>query len=99
MKAADTGEIDELGQYLTRRAKAFAEPQTSLGGDEVTDAEVVAEGETEADRAERDLRAVAAKVGLTNLDEEFERSYGLPIAQAGAQQMRQMQAILTGSAA
>jgi len=99
VKAADTGEIDELGQYLTRRAKAFAEPQTSLGGDEVTDAEVVAEGETEADRAERDLRAVAAKVGLTNLDEEFERSYGLPIAQAGAQQMRQMQAILTGSAA
>jgi phage recombination protein Bet len=67
--------------------------------DDVTDAEVVAEGETEADIAERALRAAAAKVGLTNLDEEFEASYGLPIAQAGAQQMREMTSILTGSAA
>lgn len=67
--------------------------------DDVPDAVVVAEGETEADIAERALRAAAAKAGLTNLDEEFERSYGLPIAQAGAQQMREMTAILTGSAA
>lgn len=67
--------------------------------DDVTDAEVVAEGETEADTAERELRAAAQSVGLDNLDEEFEKSFGLPIAQAPAAQMRQMTAILTGSAA
>ncbi|MEV8032229.1 hypothetical protein [Streptomyces sp. NPDC086182] len=54
---------------------------------------------TEADIAERDLRAAAAKAGLDNLDEEFERSYGLPIAEAGAPQLREMTRILTGSAA
>jgi hypothetical protein len=54
---------------------------------------------TEADAAERELRAAAAKAGLPNLDEEFERSYGLPIREAGAQQMREMTRILTGTAA
>lgn len=53
----------------------------------------------DAQAAERELRAAAAKVGLDNLDAEFEQSYGLPIAQAGAAQLRQMTAILTGSAA
>jgi hypothetical protein len=55
--------------------------------------------EDAAAAAEQELRAAAAKAGLTELDAEFERSYGLPIAQAGAQQMREMTAILTGSAA
>jgi hypothetical protein len=104
VQAADTGEIDELGQYLTRRAKVIAEPaptggQGQGGNEDVPDAVVVAEGETEADRAERELRAAAEKAGLPNLDEEFERSYGLPIREAGAQQLREMQAILTDSAA
>lgn len=67
--------------------------------DGVTDAEVVAEGETEADIAERALREAAAQAGLTNLDEEFEKSFGLPIAEAGAQQMREMTGLLTGTAA
>ncbi|MGW1615738.1 phage recombination protein Bet [Streptomyces sp. NPDC002285] len=67
--------------------------------DDVTDAEVVAEGETDADIAERELRTAAAAAGLTNLDEEFERSYGLPIKEAGAQQMREMTSLLTGTAA
>lgn len=67
--------------------------------DDVTDVEVVPEGETEADKAERELRAAAAKVGLDTLDADFERSYGIPIAQAGAQQLREMTGILTGSAA
>lgn len=67
--------------------------------DGVTDVEVVAEGETEADIAERDLRAAAAKVGLDTLDADFEQSYGLPIKEAGAQQLRQMTALLTGTAA
>ena len=47
----------------------------------------------------RPAKVAATAAGLDNLDEEFEASYGLPIAQAGAQQMRQMTAILTGSAA
>lgn len=85
-------QIAEVG-----KGKAAAEKQPA--DDDVTDVEVVAEGETEADIAERELRAAAARVGLDNLDAEFEQSYGLPIAQAGPQQMRQMTAILTGSAA
>jgi hypothetical protein len=75
------------------------DPPSAQGDDGVTDVEVVAEGETEADIAERELRTAAAKAGLDNLDEEFERSYGLPIAQAGAQQLREMTALLTGTAA
>lgn len=81
------------------KEKAAAEQQPEPGADDVPDAEVVAEGETEADQAERELRAAAASAGLTNLDEEFEASYGLPIAQAGAQQLREMTGLLTGTAA
>jgi phage recombination protein Bet len=94
---AETGPAPYSMSDAEAAAAAYSgDPEPS---DDMPDAEVVAEGETEADRAERDLRAVAEKAGLTNLDEEFEKSYGLPIAQAGAQQLRQMQAILTGSAA
>lgn len=94
-------ELLELGAYLIARGKELAAPAPSgeQQDDGVTDAEVVAEGETEADQAERALRAAAATAGLTNLDEEFERSYGLPIREAGAQQMREMTALLTGTAA
>lgn len=77
--------------------RAFATSFASTS--HVLDAEVVAEGETEADIAERALRAAAEKVGLDNLDEEFSRSYGIPIEQAPASQLRAMTAILTGSAA
>jgi hypothetical protein len=98
IKAPDTGEQDGLREYLTRRWKALPKPEEK-NDDGVTDAEVVAEGETDADIAERELRAAAAAVGLDNLDEEFEKSFGLPIAQAPAAQMRQMTALLTGSAA
>lgn len=78
------------------KQKAAAEQPQEEG---VTDAEVVAEGETEADTAERELRAAAAAAGLTELDAEFERSYGLPIREAGAQQLREMTGLLTGTAA
>lgn len=99
------------GQELAQPAPTSAGP----GGDDVVDAEVVETGSTphsysdavaaepsvttEAEAAERELRAAAAQAGLTNVDEEFERSYGLPIAAAGAQQLREMRSILTGSAA
>lgn len=92
-------ETQELGAYLIARGQELAAPAPTDGADDVPDAVVVAEGETEADTAERELRAAAAAVGLTELDAEFERSYGLPIAEAGATQMREMTAILTGSAA
>ncbi|MFD0052984.1 hypothetical protein ACFVHR_04570 [Streptomyces sp. NPDC127168] len=100
------GESLELGKFLIARGQQLAEPsptreQPNAGNEQsdVTDAEVVAEGETEADAAEKALRAAAATAGLDNLDEEFERSYGLPISEAGAPQMRQMTALLTGNAA
>ncbi|HZX39706.1 MAG TPA: phage recombination protein Bet [Streptomyces sp.] len=104
-EAANDGAVPEyLAQIVeVGKQKAAIEHAESLAGsapaDDVPDAEVVTEGETEADIAERDLRAAAAKAGLTNLDEEFERSYGLPIAQAGVTQLREMTALLTGSAA
>jgi hypothetical protein len=97
-------DTQELGAYLIARGQQLAEPaptgtpETS-GEDDIPDAPVVAEGETEADIAERALRAAAQAAGLTNLDEEFERSYGLPIREAGAQQMREMTGLLTGNAA
>jgi phage recombination protein Bet len=93
-------ELLELGAYLIARGQQFAEPAPSSDG--VVDAEVVetaTDGPSEADVAEHQLRTAATKAGLTNLDEEFERSYGLPIREAGAQQMREMTRILTGSAA
>jgi hypothetical protein len=93
----------ELGAFLVARGQELAVPAPTgnekPGDDGVTDVEVVAEGETEADIAERELRAAAEKVGLDNLDEEFSRSYGIPIEQAPASQLRAMTAILTGSAA
>lgn len=88
-------QIVEVGKQKAAAEQAPAEQQA----DDVPDIEVVAEGETEADVAERALRAAAAAAGLANLDEEFERSYGLPIAEAGAQQLREMTSLLTGTAA
>jgi phage recombination protein Bet len=102
-------ELLELGAYLIARGKELAEPAPSddnrSGEDGIQDAEIVAEGPSaaegpsEADVAEHQLRTAATAAGLTNLDEEFERSYGLPIREAGAQQMREMTGLLTGTAA
>jgi hypothetical protein len=102
--APDTEQPDTLREYLGRRWAVLPKPSEQQASEQqaddgVTDIEVVAEGETEADIAERDLRAAAAKAGLDNLDEEFERSFGLPISEAGAPQLREMTALLTGSAA
>jgi hypothetical protein len=96
--APDTKEPDTLREYFGRRWTALPKPDEKQD-DSVPDAVVVAEGETEADTAERELRAAAAAAGLDNLDEEFETSYGIPIAQAPAAQMRQMTSLLTGTAA
>lgn len=101
--APDTEKPDTLRDYLGRRWAVLPKPSGQGGGeqreDDIPDAVTVPEGETEADIAERHLRSAAAAAGLTELDTEFERSYGLPIREAGAQQMREMTRILTGSAA
>jgi hypothetical protein len=93
-------------EYLTQIAdvgkeKAAAEQQPAPAEDdgEVVDGEVVETPTDEAAAAEQQLRAAAQGAGLTNLDEEFERSFGLPIAQAGVQQLTEMTRILTGTAA
>jgi hypothetical protein len=103
IKAPDTGEPDGLREYLTRAWKALPkEPEPKAVTEEpgeVLEGEVVEAREDDADAAERDLRAAAAKVGLDNLDAEFEQSYGLPIAQAPVEQLRQMTGLLTGNAA
>jgi phage recombination protein Bet len=64
-----------------------------------TDEVVVGEVVDEAAAAEKQLRATAAAAGLTNLDEEFEKSYGLPISEAGVAQLTEMTQILGGAAA
>jgi len=100
-EAANDGAVPEyLAQIVeVGKQKAAAEQATAPAENDgdVVEGEVVET--TEADTAETELRTAAAKAGLPNLDEEFERSYGLPIAQAGAQQMREMTGLLTGSAA
>jgi phage recombination protein Bet len=109
VKTADR-ELLELGAYLISRGQQLAEPKPEplhsddgtrawVAGDDVVDGEVVVKGESEADAAERDLRAAAATAGLTELDAEFEASYGIPIAQAPAAKLREMTSILAGSAA
>lgn len=111
-EAASDGAVPE---YLAQIAEVGKEKAAAEQQDDVVEGEVVETGSTphsmsdavaaeptvttEADAAERELRAAAAKAGLTNLDEEFERSYGLPIREAGAQQMREMTGLLTGTAA
>jgi hypothetical protein len=99
VKAPDTGEQDALRDYLARAWKSLPEAADGQEDDGIPDAETVPEGQTEADIAERELRAAAAKVGLDTLDADFEQSYGLPIKEAGAQQMREMTSLLTGTAA
>jgi len=107
VKTADR-ELLELGKFLIARGQQLAEPKPTgdqSGDDGVVDAEVVetpattADPVAEAQAAEQELRAAAEAAGLDNLDEEFERSYGLPISEAAARDLRGMTAILTGHAA
>ena len=106
VKTADR-ELLELGAYLIARGQQLAEPapanEPAPDADGVVDAEIVdTDGPTadaEAAAAEQELRAAAAKAGLDNLAEEFERSYGMPIHMAPVQQLREMTALLTGNAA
>jgi hypothetical protein len=82
-------QIAEVG-----KAKAAA-PAAATPVDEVVDAEVV---DDPVASAEQQLRATAARVGLDTLDADFQQSYGLPIAEAGVQQLTEMTQILNGTA-
>lgn len=91
-------ELLELGAYLIARGKELAAPAPSAtppAGD-VVDAVLVDDAVA---AAEQQLRATAAKVGLDTLDADFEQSYGLPISQAGVQQLTEMTQLLGGVAA
>jgi hypothetical protein len=90
-----------VSEYLAQIAEVGKEKAAAgqQAEDDVQDVEVVAEGETDADIAERELRAAAKAAGLDTLDADFEQSYGLPISEAGVQQLREMTALLNGTAA
>jgi hypothetical protein len=103
--APDTGELVELGAYLTRRGKtlpATAEQQPAPGPDEVTDAEVL-DGEPVPDddhaAAVAELRAFAAEAGLDRIEEDAHQALGLPLADASATSIRALLAQLRGTAA
>ncbi|WP_327300429.1 hypothetical protein [Streptomyces goshikiensis] len=84
-------------EYLAQIAevgKSKGSAPASPAADEIVDVEVV----DDVAAAEQRLRATAAKVGLDTLDADFEQSYGLPIAQAGVQQLTEMTRILGGAA-
>lgn len=104
-EAANDGAVPEyLAQIAAVGKQKAAAEQAPQQDDGVVDGEVVetsgpADQLAEAENAEKDLRAAAAHAGLDNLDAEFEQSYGLPIAQASARELRQMTALLTGNAA
>ncbi|MEV4036400.1 ERF family protein [Streptomyces umbrinus] len=46
--------------------------------------------EAAAEQAEQRLRLAASRAGMQSLDADFERAYGVPIAEAGAQQLNHM---------
>lgn len=88
-------------EYLAQIAdvgkqKAAAETAPPAAEPEIVDVELV---DPDVEAAEKRLRAAASKAGLDNLDEEFERSYGIAIADAGLQQLTEMTQILGGVAA
>lgn len=85
----DAEVIETGGPAPHSYSDAVAAEPTVTAADPVADAQA----------AEQELRAAAEAAGLDNLDEEFERSYGLPIREAAARDLRGMTAILTGHAA
>lgn len=86
-------------EYLAQIAdvgKAKATAPAPAPAEDVVEAEIV---DDPIAAVEQRLRATAAKAGLDNLDEEFQRSYGIAIADAGLQQLTEMTQLLGGVAA
>jgi len=93
--AADTGQISELGQYLTRCAKAIAEPQPagSEGRDEgVVDAEVVPDEEADHAAAVAELRAAAEAANLSDFEKGAYSALGCSVEDASANAIRALAA-------
>jgi hypothetical protein len=91
-------DLEELGAYLTRRGGEV--PETAPKGDSnIHDAEIVTDTpEDPHDAAIRQLRAAAERAGVTNLEEEFQASYGAPITEATTANVQEMTRILAGAA-
>lgn len=101
---ADVGKQKAATEQPAEPVQADDGTRAWVAGDDVVDAEVVetvavADPVTDAQAAEKELRAAAAAVGLTTVDADFEQSYGVPISEAGAKDLRAMTQILTGNAA
>ncbi|MFF4644912.1 hypothetical protein [Streptomyces sp. NPDC001389] len=85
-------------EYLAQIAevgKAKAAAPTPAADEQIVDVEIV---DDPVATAEHQLRATATRAGLDNLDEEFQRSYGIAIADAGIQQLTEMNQLLGGAA-
>jgi hypothetical protein len=84
-------QIAEVGRQKAAQTQAEAES--------IPDAELVEEPGAEHAAAVAELRAVANQAGMSGeLDEEFYSSYGLPIAEAHIDNIRQMTGLLRGAA-
>jgi phage recombination protein Bet len=94
-RAADTGEIGELGEYLTRRAKVIADsPAPSpQGRDEgVVDVEVVPDEDADHAAAVAELRAAAKAANLTDFENGAYSALGCSVEDASANALRALAA-------
>lgn len=89
VRAADTKEIDELGQYLTRRAKHFADAEST---EAVHDAEIVVDPVDDYATAVAELRAAAEAARLDDFEDGAEQALGCPIADASTEAIRRLAA-------
>ncbi|MEW1895963.1 hypothetical protein [Streptomyces albidoflavus] len=80
--------LDQIAAVGREKAATPAEEAEPIEG-EIVDA---------GGDAEQQLRLAASRAGLTNLDEEFENSYGTPIEKATTQQLAEMTSLIAGAA-
>jgi hypothetical protein len=78
------------------RAKASAEQQPA---EDVVDAEVVPDADSEHATAVADLRAFATANGINDIDHDAEGALGLPLDQASARSINDLLSQLSGTAA
>lgn len=97
--APDTGELDQLGFYLTRLLKALPEAPAEMAegsesnDDDVVDAEVLpADPVTEQADMVKALRRAASAAGVADaeLEEAFELAYGTPVAEGAIANLQDM---------
>jgi hypothetical protein len=98
--APDTGELDQLGYYLTRRLKELPDAPVPVDADDIPDVEVVDEAADPHAEAAKELRRVAAAAGMSDaeLDEGFFSAAGLTIDDASIREIQSWTATLRQSA-